>query len=110
MPHPQDPVLRNARREGWIIAAAWLACTVYCCVYSYLDGYNRPGHTLSEADLRPVLGMPHWFAFGVILPWFVCGIFTLIFAGFFITDDDLGADHASELDADIREEAEHHAS
>ncbi len=105
MTHQIDPVLRNARREGWIIAAVWLLAAVYCCVYSYVFGYERPGQALGKEDLNPILGIPNWFVFGVMLPWVVCGVFTLIFAGFFIADDDLGTDHASELDDDIREEA-----
>jgi hypothetical protein len=105
MPHPEDPVLRNARREGWIITAVWLAAAIYCCVYSYIFGYDRPGQVLGQDDLDPVLGVPNWFAFGVMLPWFVCSVFTLVFAGFLMVEDDLGTDHAQELDRDIREEA-----
>lgn len=105
MKHPEDPVLRNARREGLIIAAIWFSAMVYCCLYSYIFGYERPGRTLGVEDLNPVLGIPGWFAFGVMLPWVVCGVLTLIFAGFFMAEDDLGVDHAQELDADIREEA-----
>ncbi len=30
-------------------------------------------------------------------------VFTIWFAGFFMIDDDLGKDHAAELEADIRE-------
>lgn len=105
MPLPEDPVLRNARQEGWTISAVWLAAAVYCCVYSYIFGYNRPGQALGPDDLAPVLGVPGWFAFGVLLPWSVCGVITLVFAGFFMKEDDLGSDHSGELDRDIREEA-----
>ncbi len=109
MTHQVDPVLRNARREGWVIAAIWLAAAVYCCVYSYIFGYERPGQELGPDDLNPIFGIPSWFAFGVVLPWVVCGVLTLIFAGFFMAEDDLGIDHTVELDADIREEAQHDA-
>jgi len=89
-----DPVLVHSRREGLIIMAVWLASTIYCCAYSYLHGYIREGHMLGAEDVRPVLGMPHWFFWGVFLPWVACAAFTFVFAGFFMADDDLGADEA----------------
>ncbi len=99
----EDPVLRNARREGWIIGAVWLAATVYCCTYYYLFGLIREGRTLGKDDVQPTLGMPSWFLWGVMLPWAMCGIFTIVFAGFFMVDDDLGKDHASELETRIHD-------
>jgi len=99
-----DPVLRHARREAWIIAASWLLATAYSCTYCYLYGYIRPGRALGPADVRPILGMPSWVFWGVLAPWAACAGFTVWFAGFFMTDDDLGKDHADELEADIREE------
>ena len=98
-----DPLLRNSRREAIIIGLTWLAATVYCCVYSYLFGYIREGHPLGRADVRPTLGVPSWAFWGFLVPWGVCAAFTLWFAGWFVADDDLGVDHAGELDADIRE-------
>jgi hypothetical protein len=99
----EDPVLRHARREAWVFFAAWAAATAYCCVASYLTGYARPG----PDDVRTVLGMPSWFLWSVMVPWAACGVFTLIYVGFFMVDDDLGRDHATELDRDIREAAGH---
>lgn len=105
MPPQDDPVLRSSRREALIIGAVWLASTVYCCAFSYAYGYPHHGHALGAEDVRPVLGVPWWFFWGVIAPWAVCAVFTFWFAGFFMTDDDLGPDHAAELDAEIRREA-----
>jgi hypothetical protein len=102
-----DPVLKNARREAIVIMAAWLASTVYTCAYCYWFGYIRPGHDLGPNDLHPVFGMPSWIFWGVIAPWAVCALFTFWFAGFVMTDDDLGQDHTPELERDIREEASH---
>lgn len=103
MSHETDPVLIHARREALIIGLVWLSCTVYSCSYSYLYGYIRPGHPLGPADIHPVLGMPSWVFWGIIFPWFLCALFTFWFAGFYMADDDLGVDHAAELQADIRE-------
>jgi hypothetical protein len=98
-----DPVVTNARREAIVIGLAWLAATVYTCAYCYAFGYTRPDAPRVVADIRPVLGMPSWFFWGVMAPWAVCAAFTFWFAGFYMADDDLGSDHTPELESDIRE-------
>lgn len=103
MPRPTDPVLKNSRREAIIIGVVWLAATTYCCTYCYLYGYIRDGRPLGPQDVHPVLGMPSWMFWGVMVPWGICALFTFWFAGFYMTDDDLGANHTSELESDIRE-------
>jgi hypothetical protein len=104
-PPETDPVLRHARREAIIIGLTWLAATIYCCVYSYLHGYNHPGHVLGKADVNAILGVPSWAFWGYLVPWGVCAVFTFWFAGFFMADDDLGSDHTVELEGDIRGDA-----
>lgn len=100
-----DPVYKHARIEAIAIFAVWLAATAYCCIYCYLYGYDRPGFAPGIEDIQPILGIPSWFFWGVLAPWAVCSIFTVVFAGFLMTDDDLGADHEPELEGDIRERA-----
>jgi hypothetical protein len=101
--HETDPVLKHSRREAVIIGVVWLLATSYCCASSYWLGYIREGRTLGPEDLHPILGMPSWVFWGFIVPWGVCAAFTSWFAGFFMVDDDLGRDHAAELEGDIRE-------
>ena len=103
----EDPVYRNAKREAWIILCAWVAATTYCCAYSYLFGYIRPGRSLTLADVRPIFGVPSWFFNGVLVPWGVCLVFTIWFAGWSMRDDDLGRDHSEELNHDIQERGSH---
>lgn len=103
MTRDTDPVVRNARREAIIIGLAWLACTVYSCVYSYLFGYTSPEHPRGARDIHPILGMPSWVFWGIMAPWAVCAVFIFWFAGFYMADDELGKDHATELEADVRE-------
>jgi hypothetical protein len=98
-----DPVYKHAKREALVIIATWLGATAYTCGYCYLYGYLRPDHRLGAEDIQPVLGMPSWFVWGVMAPWAFCAVFTFVFAGWFIKDDDLGSDHSAELDRDIRE-------
>ncbi len=92
MADPTCVVLKNARREALIIFATWLAATSYCCGYYYLFGTSGAERPLGSADVKPVLGIPSWFLWGVVLPWCVCVVFTVWFAGFRMTDDDLGRD------------------
>jgi hypothetical protein len=101
-PNKTDPLLRHSRREAIIIAISWLAATVYCCTYSYLFGYIREGHPLSVGDVKPILGIPNWVFWGYFVPWGVCAVFNIWFAGFYVADDDLGRDHTVELESDIR--------
>ena len=105
MPRQTDPVLRHARREALIIFAIWASSALYCCLYSYFFGYIRPGHELGPEDVRPVLGVPSWVFWGILVPWGVFAIVAFWFAGFRMADDDLGSDHAAELERDIREGA-----
>jgi hypothetical protein len=102
-----DPVYEHARREALIILSAWLASTVYCCAYSYFFGYTSPARPLGVEDVRTIFGMPSWVFWGIMVPWGVCSIFTFAFAGWYMADDDLGSDHAAELETDIREGAGH---
>lgn len=101
----EDITLRHARREAWILIGVWAAATAYCCVVSVWLGYADSDRPASEMELNPILGIPAWFFWGVIFPWMFCGVFTLIFAGFVMRDDDLGSDHAAQLDATIREDS-----
>ena len=104
-PAPTDPVYRNARWEAGIILAAWLLTLVYCCGYCAYFGYLGPGGVPPVEPSRFVMGIPRWFFWGVLAPWAACGLFNIWFAGWYMAEDDLGQDHAAELERDIREDA-----
>lgn len=107
MPGDEDPVLRNSRREATYILLAWLIATLVSCLVCYALGYIRPDRPLGVADLQPILGVPGWFFLGVIVPWLGCGLFIAWFAGWYMADDDLGSDHAQDLEREIREGTDH---
>ncbi len=109
MPDPDrtDPVVRNARREAIWIASAWILATAYCCAYSWWAGYSTSARPLGRADVRPILGVPSWAFWGYLMPWLATAGFTAWFAGFRMTDDDLGEDRAIDLEREIRGAAEH---
>jgi hypothetical protein len=94
--------LKNSRREAIIIGLAWFIAMAYCCTYCYLFGYIREGRPLGPQDVSPILGMPSWVFWGIMVPWAISALFTLWFAGFVMTDDDLGKDHTPDLEAEIR--------
>ena len=98
-----DPVVRHARREGVLIFTIWLTAAAVCCMVSYHLGYSTPERQLGPADLKSIIGIPAWVFWGYLVPWLVCGVLTILVAGFVMADDDLGDDHAEELDRDIRE-------
>jgi hypothetical protein len=99
----EDRVLRHARREAAIICIVWALAAITTCGLSYWLGYQRPGRPLGLGDVNPIAGIPSWFFWGVLGPWAACIVFTWWFAGFYMKEDDLGKDHAAELETDIRE-------
>lgn len=44
----------------------------------------------SPDDLGIVLGMPDWIFWGVFVPWILCAVFTMLYASWGMSDDDLG--------------------
>jgi len=83
----EQRLLRNARREGLLILAVWLAALAWTMSVAWLAGYGR-----DPDDVRLVLGMPDWAFWGVALPWLVCLLFSAWFCFGFMADDDLGRD------------------
>ena len=94
MPHEPDPVLKNARREA-IDHRPGLARRDDLLLRLLLPLRLRSAEAIRSASrtFRPILGMPSWVFWGVLVPWLVCAVFTFWFAGFFMADDDLGKDH-----------------
>lgn len=97
-----DPTVRHSRIEGAIIFTAWASCLTYCCTYCYLFGYSTPERPLGSEHIQAIGGIPRWVVAGIFAPWLVCSVFNVLFAGWFMADDDLGTDRADELEATIR--------
>src|SRR5437899_2844551 len=83
----EQRLLRNARREAWLIMIVWAVMLVWSIGVGYLFGYERNPH-----DISFILGMPDWVFWGVVLPWAVCLVFSSWFCFGFMADDDLGQD------------------
>jgi hypothetical protein len=91
---PTDPtrdkelrLLRNTRREGWLLLAVWAAALVWSVGVCFLYGYRR-----DTAEIGLVLGMPDWTFWGVTIPWGLCLLFSAWFCFAYMADDDLGRD------------------
>jgi hypothetical protein len=84
---PEDPLVRDARREAVAVAVVALAATAYTLGYCTLFGYGRAGE-----PLRFVLGFPAWVFWGIVAPWCVCVGLCCGFSWWFARDADLGTD------------------
>jgi hypothetical protein len=83
----EQRLLRNARREGLVIMAVWLAALIWSVASGYVLGYHR-----APRNIVLILGMPDWVFWSVVLPWALCLLFSLWFCFSFMADDDLGHD------------------
>ena len=83
---------RNARREGLVVAVVWALALVWTVGYCYLNGYQTEPPPPVRAEVKQVLGFPHWIFFGIMVPWVLCTAFTIWFGLFGMSDDELGAD------------------
>jgi hypothetical protein len=86
MSHPhEDPLVKSARREALVVTAFFLAAMAYTLTYCGINGYNR-----DSDSIQLVFGFPDWVFWGVIVPWVVSTIVSVVYALVFITDDPLG--------------------
>lgn len=108
-----DPSLLRSRREAIFIAVLWTICFFYSVTYCYLFGYLSHEPMPEKQSFGPdigalvgplesfnrkpesltfVFGIPDWVFYGVIAPWIICLIVTVLFCAFFFAEDDLGHD------------------
>src|SRR5439155_7004199 len=90
---PEDPVVRDSRREAGAVALVATVATVYSVGYCALFGYGR-----ADEPIRFVLGFPSWVFWGVVVPWGVCVLISGWFSWRFMSDEELG---------EVREDEDH---
>jgi hypothetical protein len=97
--NPGAILFGNARREAFLAVLIWLAALLWTVGYCYLRGYVHsadswlvqnglavgPGESFHQ-----FWGLPSWVLFGIIVPWLIASVVTLLFARFIMADDDLG--------------------
>jgi len=92
MPAPH-PILASARREALVVAGLWATAGAWSITFCYLNGYG------ATADkLHFTLGFPTWIFWGVVFPWVLCALLSLLIANFVMTDADLGLEPGEEED------------
>jgi hypothetical protein len=94
-------LFRHARREALVVIVVWALALFWTVGYCYLYGYQHEADSwVVKAGLapppdartfQPILGLPRWVVYGIVLPWLACTAFTVLFSLFGMTDDDLGA-------------------
>jgi hypothetical protein len=95
-------LLRNARREVWIVLALNLLALTWTVGYSYLHGYQHDADSRvvqwgwtkprTTEDFQQVHGLPDWVFTGIFVPWLLCTVFSIGLCVLGIQDDDLGTE------------------
>ncbi len=80
-----DPVFLHSRREAIIIFLVWVAALLWAVPYCYATGYN-----IDASQLPLVYGIPAWVVGGIVVPWLLANVFTIVFCLHYMTDEDLG--------------------
>jgi hypothetical protein len=98
--HPhEDTLVRHARREAALALSMWLVAMLYTITYCHLHGYGRQADSLTF-----VLWFPDWVFWGIVLPWGICVLASVVFAFRIMGDESLG----EEIDALPAEMVEPH--
>jgi hypothetical protein len=87
-PHP---ILQSARREALVVAGLWVTAGAWAVSFCWLYGY---GNTPDKVHFT--LGFPTWIFWGVVLPWVICALLSLVIANLIMTDADLGNEPGDE--------------
>jgi hypothetical protein len=74
----------HARREAVFIFLVWLAALAWTIPYCYGTGYQ----TVDDPSATPLVwGMPTWVFGGIVCPWLVANVVTIVFClGYFKLD------------------------
>jgi hypothetical protein len=88
---PEDILVRHARREAAIALSMWALAMVYTITYCYFNGYGRTADSLTF-----VLWFPDWVFWGIIVPWGICLLASIVFAFRIMGDEPLGEETGSD--------------
>src|SRR5262245_51196876 len=94
-PEADRRLLRNARREAWIVVVVWALALVWTVGYCYIHGYEHDPQAPAPPPAQ-ILGFPDWVTCGIMIPWLLCTLFTVGFGLFGMSDDDVGRESEEE--------------
>lgn len=92
----EDPIVVSSRREAICFAVLWCSTLAYTVGYCYTHGYNRKLDS-SLDGMTFVLGWPDWVFWGIIFPWSVCTLISIVFATMVMRDAPLGEEAGAVL-------------
>jgi hypothetical protein len=108
-PESANRLIRNGRRETVMVLIVWALALLWTVGVSYLLGYQHGSDSwIVQAGLasnrtpnnfHQILGLPDWIFAGVLLPWLVSSLVTVVFCLYGIADDDLGAEAKDEQES-----------
>jgi len=70
-------------KEFKIAATSTMAYILICCGLCWFLGYNK-----EPSQITLLGGIPSWIVWGVIVPWVVMVVFTVIYSFFIMKGDD----------------------
>ena len=66
---------RRSLYEMWFVLILWLAAGLYAVPVSFWLGYRTPPE---EVSYPLGLGIPDWAFWGIVVPWLVCNVITVV--------------------------------
>ncbi len=93
---------RQSRKELWFMLATWVVFLVWTLSYNAMYAFDAEA---SGSD--PILGMPRWVFFGILVPWMVGLGLTFWFASCFMKDTqlmDVEGEQSQSSDKSAKEE------
>lgn len=52
-----------------------------------------------QTPIPAILGFPDWVFYGIIVPWVLSAVFTVVYCLWWMPDDDLGVDAETTTDS-----------
>jgi hypothetical protein len=99
----EDPIVISSRREAICFAVLWGSTLAYTVGYCFTHGYVSDSHGFDRTldgsleGMTFVLGWPDWVFWGIIFPWSVCTLISIVFATVVMRDAPLGEEAGAVL-------------
>lgn len=84
-----DPLFVDSLREAKWILLMWFICLIWTLTVCLSLGYPD---SVTPETFPIVFGIPAWVVFGIVLPWGLANIATVVFCLAYMRDADLGPD------------------
>ena len=75
---------RQSRKELWFMLVSWAVFLIWTLSYNSTHAFD-----MEKSGIDPIIGMPQWVFFGILVPWVAALVLTICFAMFFMKDTEL---------------------